>query len=73
VKAAVPLADMMLAVNDWTDVVKMVEKMEGRMGAGRPSATGVGPSSFKSLERFYVPGRVSCDTDGVPDGGRTCG
>ena len=52
-KAMGPLTDMMLLVNDPTDVVKLVEKLEGRMGAGRPVA--IGPGTFKVLERMYVP------------------
>ena len=52
-KAMGPLTDMMLLVNDATDVVKLVEKLEGRMGAGRPVA--IGPGTFKVLERMYVP------------------
>jgi hypothetical protein len=48
-----PLTDMMLLVDDPLDVVKLAEKLEGRMGAGRPVA--VGPGTFKTLERMYVP------------------
>ena len=48
-----PVADMLMMVDDAADVVKMVEKLEGRMGAGRQVT--VAPGTFKPLERMYVP------------------
>ena len=52
-KAMGPLSDMLMLVNDPADVVKLIEKLEGRMGAGRPAT--VTPGMFKVLERMYVP------------------
>ena len=64
-----PLADMLLLVNDPLDVVKMVEKLEGRMGSGRHVV--VSPGTFKTLERMYVPEDyeellVTFDKDSTP-------
>lgn len=48
-----PLANMIIKITDPHDIIPMLEKLEGRMGAGRQVT--VVPGTFKVLERMYVP------------------
>ena len=48
-----PLADMLLMVDDRQDVINMLERLETKTGAGRP--THIHPGMFKCMERLYDP------------------
>ena len=48
-----PLAHMIIRLSDPKEIIPLLEKLEGRHGAGRQVT--LTPGTFRSLERMYVP------------------